>query len=146
MRGEKKRTTKTGLKRNSKMTDDRQGEKTEMMERERWRSRRDTREGEEDACPQPPQTFSSSSPSPPPIPGMMSGFIDFVKPFSMLLPMCLQDSKSRSFRGGGLSGEIQGKHLSLWEGRPLGWSQRQLCSFVARCQHFTPHTYTFPHW
>lgn len=25
---------------------------------------------------------------------MISAFIDFVKPFSMLLPMCLQDSKS----------------------------------------------------
>lgn len=54
-------------------------------------------------------------PPPPPhhplIPGMMSAFIDFVKPFSMLLPMCLQDSKSCSIRGG-LWGEERGKHPS----------------------------------
>lgn len=41
----------------------------------------------------------------PPIPGMMSAFIDFVKSFSMLLPMCLQDSKSRSIRGAKERGE-----------------------------------------
>lgn len=84
-------------------------------------------------------------PPPPHIPGMMSAFIDFVKPFSMLLPMCLQDSKSRSIRGGGLWGEIQGKHLSRCEGRPLRRSQRQPRSFLPRCQHFTPQTHTFLH-
>lgn len=51
-------------------------------------------------------TDSSTAPSI----GAMSAFIDFVKPFSMLLPMCLQDSKSRSIPGGGLWGEIRQKH------------------------------------
>lgn len=86
---------------------------------------------------------------PPPhhplIPGMMSAFIDFVKPFPMLLPMCLQDSKSRSIRGGGLWGEIRGKHPSCRERRPLWPSQRQLCSFLPHRQHFMPHTHTLPH-
>lgn len=49
----------------------------------------------------------------PLIPGMMSAFIDFVKPFSMLLPMCLQDSKSCSIRGWGLWGEIRGETSKL---------------------------------
>lgn len=61
----------------------------------------------------------------PPIPGMMSAFIDFVKPFPMLLPMCLQDSKSRSIRGDGGGARNAGR------GRPLPRSQRQLCSFLA---------------
>ena len=57
----------------------------------------------------PPPPPPPPPPHHPPIPGMMSAFIDFVKPFSMLLPMCLQDSKSRSIRGGGLWGEIRGE-------------------------------------
>lgn len=52
--------------------------------------------------PFPSSSSSTLSATPPtPIPGMMSAFIDFVKPFPMLLPMCLQDSKSRSIRGDG---------------------------------------------
>ncbi len=122
---------------------------TDKEKRRRWRDGgargKPEREGRIPALsyPRPPP------PPPPPhhplIPGMMSAFIDFVKPFSMLLPMCLQDSKSRSIRGGGLWGEIQGNHPSRWEGRPLPRSQRQLCSFLPHCQHFTPHTHTFPH-
>lgn len=87
-------------------------DREEKMEMERWISKggKPEKEGRIPAL---------SHPRPPPyhplIPGMMSAFIDFVKPFSMLLPMCLQDSKSRSIRGGGLWGEIRGKHPSHWE-------------------------------
>lgn len=62
---------------------------------------------------------SSSPPSPPsqrpppPTPGMMSAFIDFVKPFPMLLPMCLQDSKSRSIRGDGGGAQNAGRDIQV---------------------------------
>lgn len=61
---------------------------------ERWRSREE--EGED-----------------APIPGMMSAFIDFVKPFPMLLPMCLQDSKSRSIRGDGGGARNAGRDIQV---------------------------------
>lgn len=90
------------------------------MEIERWMSEGESRAGGEGYLP-------SATPDLPPhhplIPGMMSAFIDFVKPFSMLLPMCLQDSKSRSIQGGGLWGEIWRKHPSRWEQRALRLSQ-----------------------
>lgn len=104
---------------------------------------KETREAEEDTCLRLPQT-----PPPPPSIGAMSAFIDFVKPFSMLLPMCLQDSKSRSIPGGGLWGEIRQKHPTC-SGRKTALTDPettfQLSALLPALHTTHTHTHIFLH-
>lgn len=80
--------------------------------------------------PRPPAS------SPPPKPGMMSAFIDFVKAFSMLLPMCLQDSKSWPVHDRGYGAKYRRKRQDDGSEEHFGHSQQQLCSFRPHFQHF----------
>jgi len=66
---------------------------------------------------------------------MISAFIDFVKPFSMLLPMCLQDSKSDliQWNGAPMSMEKKKKNLAGEESksRDQEHSQPELSATLA---------------
>lgn len=91
--------------------------------------RRSIGKGGEATWPPPP----TANTPPPPHTRNDVCFIDFVKPFSMLLPMCLQDSKSRTIQGGGGVGwglhvELQGENIQV-AGTEGHWPSDQFAPF-----------------